>query len=340
MAIFKTPQSATNIPRLYQKQYENIFVNEAPVEDESLYRSFVNVQTGITDLTVYETGVTGLGEAKYDNGENSVAESDAILPGYDQSYTQERIWMKTSFTEKFWMFGIEKRNLVKVATDIKSTVVRKRTRLFVERLANAFVSSYVLADGSNKTIVTTGGDGQPVISASHPREDGGSNWSNIITDADGTVNVPLDLAGLAALDRCAANMVDGRGNPLMANFDTIVVVRGSRNAHWIKTYNATIAKGGKLPGSDNNDIQIFGAYKVLELPGQYFGANVDYWFAFDSSKVTDAFGFQCLEAMPLKSYPMHIDEETGKLTFKAATYLAIGGRDYRYWLGSKSTSAA
>jgi len=68
-----------------------------------------------------------------------------------------------------------------------------------ERLDNSYSTTYVAEDVSgNYMVPCTGGDGLALISASHTREDGGTNNNNRITDGT-TVNMDKMLVHIKSL---------------------------------------------------------------------------------------------------------------------------------------------
>jgi len=82
-----------------------------------------------------------------------------------------------------WMFGIKKRNLENIVEENRKALEDERERLCADRLDRAWDTSYLVNDISgNWTATVTGGDGLSFISSAHTREDGGTAWSNELTD--------------------------------------------------------------------------------------------------------------------------------------------------------------
>jgi hypothetical protein len=223
--------------------------------------------------------------------------------------------------------------------ELRLAVVRKRERLCAERINNAFATSYS-ASGLNgsRTVTTSGGDGLAAASAAHTREDGGSNWSNIVTDSGGTVNLPFGYAGLKAAHRTAANIPDPRGNPMDLNLDLLVCAKGSNVSFKAQEILGALKKG-EIPGSFNHDGSAVGAFKVLELPPQYM-TNTEYWAMVDSSKIGPEFGFQFLESTPITLDAPNVVYKTKEIQYTAYTSFDLGHNDPRIWVFSKGTSAA
>ena len=87
-----------------------------------------------------------------------------------------------------WYYGIQKRDLEKLASATKRACMRHREEFCADRLDNSFSSSYSRSDDNGTyTVTTTGGNGVALISNAQTREDGGTNWNNRITDGT-TVN--------------------------------------------------------------------------------------------------------------------------------------------------------
>jgi hypothetical protein len=256
-----------------------------------------------------------------------------------KSYTQEMVGTMVAFTWKDWKFGIQKRKMESVVQELRMACVRKREKLCVERLNNAYNTSYS-ATGINgsRTITTTGGDGLAFASASHTREDGGSNWSNIVTNSSGTVNVEFGYEGLKAAERTAAAIVDPKGNPMDLNLDTLVCAKGSNVSFKAKEVLAALKKN-MIPESADNDGAGVAPFKVLELPRQYL-TNTEYWFMTDSSKKNNMFGLQFLESEPITLDAPNVVYKTKEIQYTAHMAFDLGFNDPRSWVASKGTNAA
>lgn len=334
----QVPMYITDAVDQYDPAIQKMFLKTAAL-DKEMYKEYFNVETGVEDLVRKDSSLSGLGEADFVGAENAVIAGDSPVQGYTKTYTQEMVAVLMAFTWKDWKFGIKKRKMEAVTKELRMAIVRKRERLCAERVNNAFVTSYS-ASGLNgaRTITTTGGDGLAAASASHTREDGGSNWSNIVTDSAGTVNLPFDYAGLKAAHRTAAAIPDPKGNPMDLNLDTLVCAKGSNVSFKAKEILKAIAKG-EIPGSMNHDGAGVGAFKIIELPRQYM-TNTEYWAMFDSSKVGPEYGFQFLESTPVTLDAPNIVYKTKEIQYTAYTSFDLGHNDPRTWVFSKGTSAA
>jgi len=338
MASGAVPMFITDAVDLYDPSIQKMFLKTTNL-DKEVYKEYFNVETGVEDLIRKDSSLSGLGEADFVGVENGVITGESPVQGYTKSYTQEMLATMLAFTWKDWKFGITKRKMQSVTNELRKAIVRKRERLCAERINNAFLTSYSATGiAGARTITTTGGDGLAAASASHTREDGGSNWSNIVTDSAGTVNLPFDYSGLKAAYRTAANIPDPKGNPMELNLDTLVVAKGSNAAFKAREILEAIRKN-TIPGSNNNDGVGVGAFKVIELPRQYM-TNTEYWAMTDSSMKGPEYGFQFLESQPIMLDAPNIVYKTKEIQYTATTAFDLGHNDPRTWVFSKGTSAA
>lgn len=295
------------------------------------YKKYFNFRT-TEDYYEKDSSLSGLGESDFVD-ENGVIMSDTPVQGYDQTYTQNMIGTIVPFTFRMWKFGIKKRDLNNVSRELKRADARKREKLTAERLDNAYSTSYTHSGQSKqRTITITGGDGLAAATASHTREDGGSNQTNIIGDGT-TTNLPLDYAGLKALHRVAGLVVDPRGNPNIPDVDTVVVKKNSAAHFKAKEIKAAIEKN-KIPESFDNDGSGVPSFKILPL--EYL-QNAAYWYGFDSSRaMTDEEGFQFIESQSAMVDPVNIVYKTKEIQTSVTSLFDLGFNDVtRSWFFSK-----
>lgn len=242
------------------------------------------------------------------------------------------------YSYKMWKFGIKKRNLENLASELKKSIARKKEKLCAERLTNGFEStSYTHAGQSgSKTITTSGGDTLGAFDDDHTREDGGTNMNNYVYDGT-TYNLALDYAGLKGAHRTASLFVDPRGNPRPANLDTLVVKRGSANSFKAKEILKAITNN-KIPESFDNDGSGVPAFTLVELD---YLSNSGYWFMFDSSRaLTDNEGFQFVESEAPSVDPVNVVYKTKEIQTSATSLFDLGHNDVaRSWVGSKGDSS-
>jgi hypothetical protein len=306
------------------------------MEDPKLtYPKYFNVRK-TSDLYEKDSSMSGLGEADFVD-ENGVIQSDTPIQGYDKTYTQNMVGTIVSFSHQMWKFGISKRKLTNTAKQLKNSIASKKERLCAERIDNAWATSYTHAGQSgSKVIATTGGDGVAAASAAHTREDGGTNMNNIVYDGT-TYNLPLDYAGIKAAYRTAGLMVDPRGNPAIADLNTLVVKTNSANHFKAKEILKAI-KDGKIPESNDNDGTGVNAFNIITLD---YLQNAGYWAMFDSSKaLTDEEGFQFVESEAPTVDPVNVVYKTKEIQTSATTMFDLGHNDVaRCWVFSNGTSA-
>jgi hypothetical protein len=312
---------------------QKMFKKDAEVE--SMYKKYYNFRT-TEDLIEKDSSLSGLGEADFTD-ENAEIFEDVPVQGYDQSYTQEAVDIMYGLSYQVWKFGIKKRKLANVSVEINRALNRKKEKLAAERLTNGFSSTYShLGARAAKTITITGGDSVEPWSTAHTREDGGTNMNNVVYDGT-TYSLPFDYAGYKAAMRTAGLMVDPRGNPWVANLDTLVCKKNSSVAFKAKEILGAI-KNGKIPESFDNDAAGAPAFKVLELD---YLTNDAYWFMFDSSRaLSDEYGFQHIESEANNLDPVHMVPKTREMQFFGHTLFKQGHNDVaRSWVASAGDSA-
>lgn len=327
-APFTIAQAADLVDLSIQKVFEKTS------EPEKSYDKYFNLRT-TEDYYDKDSSLSGLGLADFVD-ENGVITSDTPVQGYDKTYTQNMVGKIISFSHMMWVTGIKKRDLDNVAKELKASVSRLREQLCAERLDNGWATSYThTGDGGNRTVSTVGGDGLAAFSNAHTREDGGSNMNNIVYDGT-TYNLPFDYAGLKAAYRTASFFVDPRGNPRMADLNTLVVRKMSAN-HYKAMEILGAIKNNKIPESNDND----GAgAKVFEiLPLEYL-QNANYWFMFDGSRAkTDKEGFQFVELQPTRLDATNVVYKTKEIQTSVTAIFDLGHNDVtRCWVGSKADS--
>ena len=262
-------------------------------ENESqLYKQYFNVETGVVDYYLKDSSLSGLAYAGR-VVENAAIISSSPIQGFDKTYTQVAFGLVTSFTKAMWYFGIKKRNLEKVTQELRNACSDLRELRCADRLDNSFSTSYTAADVSgNYAVSIAGGDSVAMISASHTREDGGTAWSNRVTDGT-TVNMDFEYDALKAANRTAALILGPRGKPTNINLDTLVCSKGfavhNRAVEMLGAMNK-----GWMPGTVEHDGSGVPTYKIIALP--WITSNTAYWWMFDSSKKNQTYGLQYKES--------------------------------------------
>ena len=320
-------QAADLVDLSIQKVYEKAS------EPTLTYPKYFNVRT-TEDYLDKDSSLSGLGEADFVD-ENGVIISDTPVQGYKKTYTQNMVGTIVPFTMKMWKFGIKKRDLNNVAKELKSSVARKKERLCAERIDNFAGTSYTHnGQGGSRVITTTGGDGLAAGTASHTREDGGSNMNNLVYDGT-TYNLPFDYAGVKAAYRTAGLMVDPRGNPRIPDLNTFVCKKNSANHFKAKEIKKAI-EAGKIPESNDNDGSGVNSFEIVAL--EYL-SNSSYWGMFDSTKaLTDEEGFQFVESQAPMLDPVNVVYKTKEIQASVTTLFDLGHNDVtRSWVFSNAT---
>ena len=242
------------------------------------------------------------------------------------------------FTFAMWKFGIKKRDLDNVSTELKASVARRKERLCAERIDNGMATSYTAyGQSSARTITTTGGDGLAAFSSAHTREDGGSNMNNVVYDGT-TYNLPFDYAGVKAAYRTAGLMVDPRGNPRIPDLDTLICKKNSAVHFKAKEIQKAI-KENKIPESFDHDGSGVNGFEIVALP---YLSNSNYWAMFDSQyALTEKEGFQFIESQPAMLDPVNVVYKTKEIQTSVTTLFDLGHNDCtRSWVFATGASAA
>ena len=328
------PLTLTDAADLIDVSIQEIFLKGSV--KNSFYDQYYNVETGVQDYYLKDSSLTGLGFAGR-IVENAAVTSSSPVQGFDKTYTQVQFGVLLSFTKPMWMFGIKKRNLERVTQEARQAVEDKREQLCADRLDNSFSTSYSVSDISgNYTATVSGGDGLALVSASHTREDGGTAWSNRVTDGS-TVNMDFDYDALKAAHRTAALITGPVGKPLNVQLDTLIVGRGYAPHQRAQEILGALNRG-YIAGSADHDGSASPAFKIIALP--WLQTNTAYWFMLDSSMKNATYGLQYKEAQPIELEGPNVVFKTGEIQYKATTFFDIGHNDGRNLVGSKNTNAA
>lgn len=296
-------------------------------------------QTTTSDYYEKDSSLSGFGEASRMT-ENAIIISETPVQGYDKTYTQVFFGNMASFSKYEWKFGISKRKLESVAADLPKSVIRKRERLLTEYLENSTGSttSYTAQDGAgNYSKTVTGGDSLALINSAHTREDGGSTWSNVISDGT-TSNMDFAPDALRAAYRTASLIRDPKGNLMNINPEVFVCRKGSSIYFDAMEINGALKKNFK-PQSADKDGAPFGAFDVVALP--YLSTTAQaYWWMFDRSLKGPSYGLQYFESQPVMTDKPDTDYKTKTIYITAHAAFDYGHNDGRNWQASTGTNAA
>ncbi|MGI9142557.1 MAG: hypothetical protein ACR2IJ_05155 [Fluviibacter sp.] len=291
-----------------------------------------------------DIGVTGLGMAEIipDGG---IGASDAPIQGFTKNYVQMHFTKKVrlTFQSNFFLF---ESSAAKIKASVKSKVLEGKNA--IEHAKN-YLSQSLLAQGFNTSftwtpinnvgvptpISTLGADAVEYWSQTHPREDGGPVWSNVIVDV--LPSPQFTYSALLAARRQQALKKDGRGNPLISQLDTLVCRSGSATAQFAKTIKGTIDKG-LAPQQANlfNNAPATDTFKVVELsPYENLAMSGLAWGMFDSTMVNQDYGFLYIEALPTRAEPAIVDLLGNQdLVMNFNSLAVMGASDLRGWMWS------
>ena len=267
--------------------------------------------------------------------ENGVIPADSPHQGFDKTYTQSFFSGMLRITRPMWRYGIQARRLESLVTELKNNAIRFREQV----LANVFVfggaTSFTESSGKFAYSVTnTGGDGLAFQSNAHTREDGGTNWSNRVSDGT-TVNMDFDYDAWKAALLTAQAILGGVGEILDIRLDKLFCKAESSVHHRAQEILKSIQKGENPLTADRLGA-IDNAFSIVSNP--YLSSDI-VWGAFDSSKVGPKFGLQLKEGMPLALDPQFIDYDTKEIKYSAGSDFAYGFNDSRNWLRSTGANA-
>ena len=299
-------------------------------EESKIYEGFYNTEAGVTDYLTKDSSLSGLGYAGR-VVENAAITSQSPVQGYEQTYTQVQFGVVLSFTKMMWMFGIKKRNLEQITSEARKACSDLRELRLHERLDNAFSASYNVNDISGNYLVTnTGGDGIRLCSNAHTREDGGTNWNNVVYDGT-TYSMDFEYDAIKAAHRTASLIRNPQGKPMNINLDTLVVTKGSAIHHRAVEILGAFRKGW-MPATADHDSQGVPDYKIIATPWRT--SNTGYWFMLDSKMKGPRYGLQYKEAQPISLEGPNIVFKTKEIQYSSTMIFDYGFNDARCLVGS------
>jgi len=292
-----------------------------------------------------DTGITGLGMAEI-IPDGAIASSDAPIQGFTKNYTQVLFTKKVriSYLSNYFLFDSP---AAKIKAEVKKKVIdglkaieQSKSYLGQSLLANGWGTSFVwtpLNVVGNPTLVSTlGADNVSYWDTSHPREDGGAVWSNVVVDGL-TPSPVFSYSSLLAARRQGSLIKDGRGNPMMIDFNTLICRKGSNTAQLAKSIKATIDKG-IAPNQTNifNNAPATETFEIVELATwQGLGLTGTMWFLTDRNMKNEDYGFQYIEAMASKAEPVFYDAPGNQDFVSNFNSVAImGGSNMQTWMAS------
>jgi len=251
--------------------------------------------------------------------------------------------VRLTFQSNFFLFESA---AAKIKGTVKTKVLEGKNAIELAKnylaqclLAQGFGTSFTWVPinmvGTPTPISTLGADAVAYWSTSHPQEDGGPVWSNVIVDV--VPSPQFTYSSLLAARRQQSLKKDGRGMPLMSTLDTLVCRSGSITAQFAKTIKGTIDKG-LAPQQVNlfNNAPATDTFSVVELsPFENQGLTGLMWGMFDSKMKNQDYGFLYIEALPTRAEPAVIDLLGNQdLVLNFNSLAVLGASDLRGWMWS------
>lgn len=297
------------------------------------HKDYYNVEP-VTDYIVKDSSLTSV-DVFSKIPESGNIPADSPHQGFDKSYTQAFFAGMLRITRPMWRYGIQARRLEGLVRELKNNAIRFKEQVLANVLVNATSTSYTETSGKfNFSVTNTGGNGVAFQSASHTREDGGTNWSNVQSDGT-TNNMDFDYDAWKAALKTAQAILGGVGEKLDVSLDVLVCKKDSSVHHRAQEVLKSIQKG-EAPGTADRDGAISNAFTILPIP--YLSSDTA-WGAFDGSKKNMRFGLQLKEGMPLTLDPQFIDYDTKEIKYSAGMDFAFGFNDSRSWVWSTGLNA-
>lgn len=306
---------------------------KSPADLKEYSREYYNVES-VTDYIVKDSSITSI-DTMSKVPENGRIPADSPYQGFEKTYTQSQFAGMLRITRMMWKYGLQVRRLEAIVRERRNDAIRFKETVLANVLNNATSTSYTETKGKLAyTVTNTGGDSVAFASASHTREDGGSNWSNIVTDGV-TSNMDFDYDGWKAALKTAQAIRGGVGEILDINLDRVFVKSQSSAHHRAQEILVSIGRRDK-PGTANRDGSIDAPFSIVANP--YLTSDTA-WGAFDSSLVGMKFGLQLKEGMALTLDPQFIDYDTKEIKYSVGNDFAYGFNDVRNWTWSTGLNA-
>ena len=330
----------------------NVLKHVAPKVSPTVKAEYLDFMHKVdnNERTYTDVGVTGLGMAEIIT-DGGIGASDAPIQGYSKNYVQMHFTKKVRLTFQTNFFLFESA-AAKIKGSVKSKVIEGKNAiehaknyLAQSLLAQGFTTSFtwvpINSVGTPTAIATIGADAVEFWTQAHPREDGGTAWSNVIVDG-ATSSPQFTYSSLLAARRLHSVKKDGRGNPLISDLDTLIVRRGSASAQFARTIKATIDKG-LAPQQTNlfNNAPATDTFKIVELsPYENLAMDGLMWGMFDSKMMNQDFGFLYIEALPTRAEPAVVDLLGNQdLVLNFNSLAVMGASDLRGFMWSDGDGA-
>lgn len=267
--------------------------------------------------------------------DNGNIPADSPYEGFKQTYTQSFFSGMMRITRPMWRYGIQTRRLEAIVQELRNDANRFREQVLANVLVNHTSTSYTETTGKfSYSVTNSGGDGAALQSASHTREDGGTNWSNLITDGT-TNNMSFDYGAWKAALKTGQAILGGVGEILDLKLDKIICKKNS-SVHFRAQEILKSIEHGEGPLTANRIGSIDRAFEIFPLP--YLSSDT-MWAACDTSKIGPKYGLQYKEGMALTLDPQFIDYDNKEMKYSAGCDFAYGFNDARTLLTSTGLNA-
>lgn len=306
---------------------------KSPADLTQYHKDFYNVEK-VSDYIVKDSSITSI-KTFSKIAENGQIPASSPHQGFDKTYTQSFFSGMLRVTRPMWRYGVQARKLEGLVTELKNDAVRFREQVLANVVNNMGSTSYQDTTGAlGYTVTNSGGDGDAAKSTSHTREDGGTDWSNQITDGT-TVNMDFDYDAWKAALKTAQAIKGGVGEILDVKLDKLLCKKNSSVHHRAQEVLATMRKGDQ-PNTANREGSIDAVFSIVANP--YLTSDIQYG-VFDSSMVTERFGLQLKQGMELNLDPQHVDYDTKEIKYSSGMDFAYGFNDMRGWTLSDGSNA-
>lgn len=301
---------------------------KSPADLKEYHKDFYNVEQ-VNDYIVKDSSITSV-DTFSKIPENGAIPADSPHQGFDKSYTQSFFSGMLRVTRPMWRYGVQARRLENMVTELKNDAVRFRETVLANPINNMTSTSYTETKGKlSYTVNNAGGDGDAPASTSHTREDGGTDWSNVLSDGT-TSNMDFDYDAWKAALKTAQAIKGGVGEILDVRLDKLLCKANSSVHHRAMEVLNTMQKGDQ-PGTANREGSVDSTFSIVGNP--YLTSDTAFGF-YDSAMIGMKFGFQVKEGMALTLDPQFIDYDTKEIKYSAGFDFAYGFNDVRNWVFS------
>ena len=211
------------------------------------HKEYYSIDSDVVDQLVKDSSISAV-KSYGRRTENQRSKAASPVQGFDKTYTQAKFDGVFSITDQMWMFGIKTHDLEKLVNSQRRLAQQTKEKILCNILNNSTSTSYTDTNGdTNYTVTNTGGDGLAPFTASHTREDGGTNWTNVVTSS------PVFSYAAWKTAQTIAQAIPGPvGETLDIDLDTLVVKKKSV-AHFKANEILGAIKRNEIPTSADND---------------------------------------------------------------------------------------